>query len=58
MIIKYFLKRMYQYSLGLGLMKKNYLFELSNVAFIDNTYDNRQVFKIDFLFYSLIIFIK
>lgn len=39
-------------------MKKNYLLELSNAVFLDRIWNNRQIFKVDFLFYSLIVFIK
>lgn len=49
---------MHRYSLALGLMKQNYLLELSNTVFLDKIWNKRQIFKVDFLFLSLIIFIK
>lgn len=57
MIVAYFLNRIYRYSLGLGLTKKNYLLDLSKIIFIKNYWANRQIFKIDFFLYSLMTFI-
>ena len=39
-------------------MKKNYLLELSHTIFLAKIWNNRQVFKVDFLFLSLLIFLK